>query len=229
MIGKPILVACEESQMVTTALLELGYDAWSNDIKPTRGSYPERHLRMDAREALLLKDWHGLIAHPVCKGMAGSGAKHQYVNEKRFNADGTENPLCEKRTKLIDEGVEFFKVFHNSDIKVKGIENSIMLNRAKDLIGCGQQDQTSQPWWFGDKMFKGACWWLTGLPKLVKTSDLIPPLPGTQEHKDWSVCHRMPKGPDRARLRAETPPMSAWEYARQWGPFLSGQQSYGCI
>jgi len=108
-IGKPILVTCEESQMVTMALLELGYDAWSNDIEPTRGAFPQRHLQMDARQALKEKDWGGFIAHPVCKGLAGSGSKHQYVNMKKFNRDGSENPLCETRNKLIVDGVEFFQ------------------------------------------------------------------------------------------------------------------------
>lgn len=223
-IGKPILVACEESQAIASALIELGYDAYSNDILPTRGKYPERHFQMDAREAMQKKNWHGLIAHPVCKRMANSGAKHLYVGMRRYNADGTENPICKKKWAELVEGVKFFKVFVNSDIPIVAVENSIMHKHAKKLIGCGQQDQTTQPWWFGDELFKAACWWLKGLPVMERTSDLIPPKPGTAKHKTWSECFFMAPGPTRERDRAVTPPMSAYEYARQWGPYLSGMK-----
>lgn len=225
-IGKPILVSCEESQAITSALIELGYDAWSNDLLPTRGKYQERHLMMDARLALKQKKWHGLVAHPVCRAMANSGAKHLYIGKRRYNPDGTENPICPKRWAELVAGAEFFNLFFNSIIPVKAIENSIMHGHAKELIGCGQQDQTTQPWWFGDELFKAACWWLKGLPVMERTSNLKPPKPGTDEHKKYSECFYMAPGPDRERDRAVTPPVSAYEYARQWGPYLSGLKQF---
>lgn len=222
MIGGPILTACEESGRITDALISLGYDAWSNDILPTRGAHPEKHLIMDAREALTFLPWTGLIAHPVCKAMSCSSAKHQYVNQRKQNPDGTTNPRCPERMAKMVKGAKFFRVFLDSNISVKGIENSKMLNVAKDMIGCGQQDQITQPWWFGDEMFKGACWWLYDLPPMEKTSDLIPPVPGTPKHKAWSVCFRMGPSPTRDRDRAVTPPHTAYQHALQWGPYLSG-------
>lgn len=225
MNGGPILTACEESGAITAALIALGYDAWSNDILPTRGPHPDRHLQMDAREALTLKPWTGLLAHPVCRAMAGSGAKHQYINMRRENPDGTINPFCPKRTKEMEDGAKFFRVFMDSDIPVKGIENSKMLGRAKKMIGCGDQDQVTQPWWFGDELFKGAAWWLYNLPPMEKTSDLMPPPPGTDEHKVWSECWYAAPSDTRERDRAVTPPCTAHQHALQWGPYLSGMRT----
>ena len=42
-----ILCACEESQIVTLALRELGHEAYSCDIKPCSGGFPEFHLMCD--------------------------------------------------------------------------------------------------------------------------------------------------------------------------------------
>ena len=46
------LITHEESQTVITAMLNNGADAYSNDLLPCSGSYPERHLQMDCFEAI---------------------------------------------------------------------------------------------------------------------------------------------------------------------------------
>jgi len=42
-----VLIACEESQVVTIAFRELGIEAYSCDIEPTSGLHPEWHLQQD--------------------------------------------------------------------------------------------------------------------------------------------------------------------------------------
>ena len=58
-----ILVACEESQAVTTALRNLGHEAYSCDIQPCSGSHPEWHLQQDVTPLLKMR-WDMIIAHP---------------------------------------------------------------------------------------------------------------------------------------------------------------------
>lgn len=42
-----ILVACEESQAVTTELRRLGHEAYSCDILDCSGAHPEWHINTD--------------------------------------------------------------------------------------------------------------------------------------------------------------------------------------
>lgn len=40
-------MTCEESQAVTVELRKMGHEAWSCDILPCSGEYPEWHLQQD--------------------------------------------------------------------------------------------------------------------------------------------------------------------------------------
>jgi len=71
----PILIACEESQVVTIAFRELGYEAYSCDIMPCSGGHKEWHLKQDVLP-LLKESWDMIIAFPPCTHLAVSGAKH---------------------------------------------------------------------------------------------------------------------------------------------------------
>ena len=82
-----------------------------------------------------------------------------------------------------------------------------------------------QPWWFGDPFFKATGFELVNLPELRPTNKLTPPKAGTPEHAAWSKIHRMPPGPDRAKLRSETFPGIAHAAADQWGAALLQSQS----
>jgi hypothetical protein len=86
---------------------------------------------------------------------------------------------------------------------------------ARQLIKPGHK-QTIQPWWFGDETFKATGLELIGLPDLVPSDKLIPPKAGTKEHKKWSWIHRLPPGPNRAKLRSKTPLGVAKAMAEQW-------------
>ena len=56
-----VLVACEFSGVVRDAFKEIGHDAWSCDILPTKR--PGKHFQCDVREVLGLGDWDLMIAH----------------------------------------------------------------------------------------------------------------------------------------------------------------------
>ena len=61
-----VLLACEESQIVTKAYRSIGFEAYSNDIQECSGGHPERHLQMDVFEAIKSNDWDAMIAFPPC-------------------------------------------------------------------------------------------------------------------------------------------------------------------
>ena len=70
------LIAFEKSQKVCGAFLAMGHDAYSCDLQETTGEHPDRHLIMDAEEAIFGDDWDFVGMHPVCTAMTNSGNKH---------------------------------------------------------------------------------------------------------------------------------------------------------
>lgn len=207
------LIACEESGTIRDAFLARGIDAVSCDIKPT--STPGPHIRGDALEQVQRR-WAGVIAHPVCTYLTNAGARHLYQGKRRFNEDGTENPLCQDRLEGVRKAAEFYKAMRNSNAPKIAIENPVMHAIARHLIGTPKR-QVVQPWWFGDEMFKAIGWELIGLPPLKATNKLTPPKAGTPAHKAWSWVHRCPPGPERATIRSKTPKGMAAAIAEQWG------------
>lgn len=86
-----ILVACEESQVVTIALRELGHEAYSCDIIDQSGGHPEWHIMQDVLSLLNGKctfrtsdgfehtiqgKWDMIIAFPPCTKTSNAGARH---------------------------------------------------------------------------------------------------------------------------------------------------------
>lgn len=67
-----ILVGCEESQTITKAFRDAGYEAYSCDLQPTRGN-PDWHFQQDIMEVIPSRDWDLIILHPDCTAMAVSG------------------------------------------------------------------------------------------------------------------------------------------------------------
>lgn len=108
---KKVLVACEESQAVTSELRKLGFDAYSCDIIDSSGGHPEWHIKQDVLALIngncTFKTTDGethtvngkcdmIISFPPCTHLAVSGARH--FEKKR--ADGRQR-----------EGIEFFVSF----------------------------------------------------------------------------------------------------------------------
>lgn len=206
------LIACEQFGHIRDAILAKGIDAVSCDIMPTRNPGP--HIQGDVTP-LLQKRWAGVIAHPDCTYLTNAGAKHLYIGGRRFNEDGTENPMDPQRVWNCVDGAAFFKACMNANAEKVAVENPIMHKLAAALVGV-RATQFVQPWWFGAKMFKATGFHLRGLPRLVPTNKLTPPKPGTEEHKKWSWVFRMPPGYDRAAKRSETAQGIADAIAEQW-------------
>lgn len=206
-----VLVACEESGVMRDALTAAGVRAISCDIKPTRRPGPHHHGPI--QDILHLRHWRGLIAHPVCKYLANSGAKHLYrrIDGKWAKEHGPDP----QRWADMEAGARFFNLFRDAHhIPLRAIENSIMHGHAVKLVG-RRQDQCTQPWWFGEPFTKAAAWWLYGLPKLVrehKKSDYEKITP-----KCWLMT---PNDPDRDAKRSETELGVAAAVARQWAPYF---------
>lgn len=183
-----VLVACEESQAVTIELRRLGHEAYSCDIQPCSGGHPEWHLQVDALELLKMK-WDMIIAHPPCTHLCSSGARWFTEGKKPWS--------------LQDEAAEFFMRFANADCPRIAIENPIGVMSTKYR----KPNQIIQPWQFGHGETKATCLWLKGLPNLVPTEIV--------EGREQRI-HRMPPGPERAKLRSKTFPGIARAMAEQW-------------
>ena len=234
-----ILVACEESQAVTTELRRLGHEAYSCDITECSGGHPEWHIMqdvlpllggncefvsMDGQAHSIIGRWDMIIAFPPCTHLAVSGARHF---EKKRN-DGRQR-----------EGIEFFAQFLTADCDRIAIENPIgiisgdyiqkwfpaLAEKYKLPI---KPTQIIHPWMFGDNYSKSTCLWLKCLEPLVPVVTEQPQL----EWKEWTDKKtgrnkRQPKwyydilveaksAEERAKLRSKTFPGIAKAMAEQW-------------
>jgi len=204
-----VLVACEFSGIVRRAFAARGHDAWSCDLLPAEDGH-NKHLQCDVREVL---DWDWdllIVAHPPCTRLCNSGVRWLHRPPRGRS-------VAEMWSEL-DEGANLFSACWNAPVPRVAVENPIMHKHARARIRNYQPPaQTVQPWWFGDPAFKATCLYLRGLPPLVPTDRLTPPLRGTEAHKHWSRIHRMSPGPNRGRERSRTFPGLAEAMAKQWG------------
>ena len=190
-----ILVGCEESQAVTIELRKLGHEAYSCDILPCTGGYPEWHLKMDVFEAIeKIKPEMGIF-HPPCTMLTVSN-----THKKR----GCTKYTAEEAIILENEASDFFIRLYNSNIERIAIENPIGIMSSRFR----KPDQIIRPYMFGDDASKATCLWLKGLP-LLKPTNIV-------EGREAKV-HKMPPSPDRWKLRSTTYQGIADAMAQQWG------------
>lgn len=195
-----VLVACEESQEVCIAFRAKGHEAFSCDLVPCSGGYPEWHYQCDVRD--LLSVYFDLVVfHPVCQYLANSGSRWLYSEPGRFDK--------------VREAAEFFNLRHKFNTSKICTENPIPHKHARKLIG--DYTQLVQPWEFGHREMKATCLWLEGLPPLVKTDVVGPPPKDKKERYTWQKKWACPPGPERARLRSKTFSGIALAMASQWG------------
>ena len=183
-----ILVVCEESQAVTIALRQRGYEAFSCDILPCSGNHPEWHLQQDVLP-ILNDGWNMIIAFPPCTHLAVSGAR--WFQKKQ--ADGRQQ-----------QGISFFMSIVNAKCDRIAIENPVGIMSTVYR----KPDQIIQPWMFGHGETKATCLWLKGLPKLEPTNVV--------EGRENRI-HKLPPSKDRAMLRSKTFQGIADAMANQWG------------
>lgn len=154
--GFRVLVGCEESQEVTKAFRELGYEAYSCDLQECSGGHPEWHLQMSVFDAIeLIKPQLGIF-HPPCTFMSRAGARWMYPKA---------GEICSKRLKLAMEAKEFFMKCLNAGIPFIAVENPLPLK----VVGLPKETQVIQPYEYGHEYSKRTHLWLKGLPKLKPT------------------------------------------------------------
>ena len=181
-----ILVACEESGIVTTEFRKSQHEAYSCDIMPTSGN-PKWHIQGDVIP-LLEDKWEMIIAFPPCTHLSVSGAR--WFKEKQ--KDGRQK-----------QGIDFFMHFVKCKCAKIAIENPIGIMSTL----WRKPDQIVQPWQFGHGETKATCLWLKGLPLLLPTKKVA-----GREPKVWL----MSPGKDRARKRSKTYIGIAKAFAEQW-------------
>lgn len=207
-----VLIACEESQAVCTAMRKNGHESYSCDIIDCSGGHPEWHIKQDVLPLLngrcefatcdgvkhsIEGKWDMIIAHPPCTYLSNAGARHLYqkgvLNESRL-----EKGLAAK---------EFFMLFYNADCPRIAIENPT----PSKIYGLPQYCQVIQPYQFGHPFSKRTCLWLKGLPLLVPT-DIVEVSQSTKVPGNWFNKG----GKDRQKNRSKTFPGVAKAMADQW-------------
>lgn len=205
-----ILIACETSGVGRRAFAAHGHDVWSCDLDAAEDG-SNRHIRCDVRD-VLADGWDLLmVAHPPCTRLCNSGVRWLHTP-----------PPGRSKAEMwaeLEDGVSLFSACWEAPIERVAIENPVMHRHARQRMPeTLPRPQIVQPWWFGDPAFKATGFYLRGLPALVASNRLTPPLPGTEPHKAWSAVHRMPPGPNRARLRSRSFPGVMAACAAQWAP-----------
>lgn len=193
MSGK-LLVACECSQVVTTAFRELGITAFSCDIQPCYGGHPEWHIHDDALDVAYSGEWSMMIAHPPCTYLSNAG------NGSLVLSDGSVDP--ERYNRLL-AARDFFLRLLNAPIPRICIENPKPTSRANLPLS----SQAVQPYYFGDPFSKYTLLWLRNLPGLMATC-ICP------NYVSWTSIHKSP------RIRSQTFPGIASAMANQWRCFV---------
>lgn len=183
-----------------------GHDVVSCDLLPSEDDSPY-HYQGDIRD-LLDQGWDLMIAHPPCTRLTNSGVRWLHVPPP--------GKTKEQMWAELEEAAKFYLLLKNAPIPRKAIENPIMHKYARERVGNGRR-QVVQPYWFGDPFFKATGFELINLPDLKPTNMLIPPEPGTEDHKKWSAVHRASPGPDRWKERSRTYPGVAMAMALSWG------------
>ena len=223
-----ILVACEESQAVTTELRRLGHEAYSCDIIECSGGHPEWHIKWDAIALIngncsfLTCDgemhsidgkWDLLIAHPPCTYLTVTG--NRWFNVERYGEKAI------KRHKDREEAAEFFMAFANADCEKIAIENQI----GSMSTLWRKPDQVVHPYMFGDPERKATCFWLKGLEPLEATDVVKPRVVvyknGKGTDSPWHVDTMKLPPAERSKARSKTFPGIAKAMAEQWAGKVS--------
>lgn len=213
-----ILIACETSGIARRAFSALGHDVWSCDLEPAEDG-SNRHIRCDVRGGILTWGWDLLaVMHPPCtrlcrssrQWMSGPG---KWTPPKKLPKGRT---LEDMRAEFA-LGVDVFTACWTAPIERVAIENPEMNDLARAAMPADlPAPQMVQPFWFGEPAYKKTGWYLRGLPRLIETNRLPEPERGSDDWKAWNFIHRMPPGPDRARLRSRSFPGMMAAAAAQW-------------
>ena len=204
---KPMLVACEESQRVTTALRKNGIEAYSCDLKPTSGNHPEWHIRAHLEDIIGEgSEWAGIIAFPDCTYLTVSANK--WYKDQPLRKSGV--LVGKDRRDAREYAIAFFMMIANRNCPNITIENPIGIMSTVYR----KPDQIIQPWMFGHGETKATCLWLKGFP-LLKPTNIV-------EGREQRL-HYLPPSKNRAELRSKTFQGIADALGYQYSEYLKGE------
>lgn len=216
-----ILVACEESQAVTTELRLLGHEAFSCDIIDCSGGHPEWHIKQDCLPLLngncffmtmnglshfISGRWDIIIAFPPCTYLSNAGARHLWKGGS-LNNDRYQKGL---------EAKKFFMEIYNADCDRIAIENPT----PSKIYDLPKYSQVIQPYHFGHPFTKRTLLWLKGLPFLEPTEIVAPErtwCPSGSYSRTHDDRFRGVFTTDRFINRSKTFPGIAKAMAATWG------------
>lgn len=213
-----ILIACEESQTVCTAMRERGHEAYSADIQEPSGSHPEWHIlgdvlplingrcefaTMDGSVHKIDGKWDLLIAHPPCTYLTSAGAC-RLVSKGKLDREQLIKGL---------NAADFFLRLSYADCDRICIENPAPLKCYK----LPKYTQIVQPYMFGEKVTKRTCLWLVGLLPLTPANNVGKPETVTYTRKNGKTHYRCwTQNLHSARSRSKTFIGIARAMADQW-------------
>jgi hypothetical protein len=217
-----VLIACEESGIVTEAFRKRGHNAWSCDLLPTSGNHPEWHIQDDVLKHLN-DGWDMMIAHPPCTYLTVTA--NRWLKDQPPRESG--NLVGEERRKAQEEAISFFKSLYNAPIDKIVIENPIGIMSSV----LRKPDQIIHPFYFGDPISKATCLWLKNVPLLYHFKDDTIFSKRTWVEPEWYTTktgNRYPKWSmidackikdlkERSQYRSKTFPGIANAMAEQWG------------
>lgn len=169
-----VLVACECSQVVTSAMRSHGAVAYSCDVQPCYGEHPDWHIlgsclpylhgrvqfRVQSGARLSVPRWDMIISHPPCTYLSvvqsplifeGRGSNRRIIDKERYTSMQT--------------AVGFFRECLNSQAQYVVVENpQIMLRET----GLPRPDDCVSPHYWGSQYSKRTWLWLKNLPPLIR-------------------------------------------------------------
>jgi len=199
-----VLVACEESQAVCLAFRALGHDAYSCDLQPCSGGYPQYHIKGDAIKEAYSGKYDMIIAHPPCTKLSKAGARWMYQGGQ----------LNQARLAEAQEAARFFRLLLDAPARYKAIENPAPLR----VAGLPAHSQAIQPYQFGHPFSKKTLLWLIGLPMLRPTQVLTEYAPYLPSNTGGAARgQKATAGISGAKARSKTFAGIAAAMAEQWG------------
>lgn len=159
-----VLVGCECSQTVCKAFRARGHEAYSCDIMPEYGGWPEWHIQGDLREVYDRVQPDLFIAHPPCTYLTAVGAVANSRNPERKQKGFAAR--------------DFFLWCLSRPAHFVCVENPMPLR----MYNLPKRTQEVQPWQFGEPYSKRTYLWLRNLPLLQPTNIVQP-------SGSWTALH----------------------------------------
>lgn len=228
-----ILIACEESQRITTEMRAHGYECYSCDIQDQSGGHPEWHIQQDVLPLLngnvifettdgnshtIEGQWDLIVAHPPCVYLTVSG--NRWFNVEKYGDKARE------RIALREKAYDFFMQFINANCKYIAVENPVGYMNTHYR----KPDQIIQPYYFGDPERKTTCLWLKNLPPLIPTKMVDPNITDSSTgHSGYSSWHMDMQyigksKEERSKMRSKTFPGIAKAIAEQWPAYILSKE-----